>query len=188
MSPPPQIIFKGDGTVTLVGWREWSAELYSIFPLLERDFAWRHNELVKLIKARAIEEAATDREKKVARSLSTSSSKASAKITIRPTLRLPDAFGREFGAKHDVFRKQRAWWRRDAKPGAEAGMKGWNQFAPWRGNQWEQPAGNEMGGPPPGVGYFLWPAIRKSRPDISQMYEDAIEFAIERSRAFPDPI
>lgn len=49
--------------------------------------------------------------------------------------------------------------------GAEFGAKRYNQFKPWRGNQWV--AGD---GPASGVGYFLYPAIREQRADVERIY------------------
>jgi hypothetical protein len=70
---------------------------------------------------------------------------ATAKATRMSSVRLgrgmPFAFGAEFGAKH------------------------YNQFKPWRGNQWV--AGE---GPANGVGYFLYPAIRDERAKIEVEY------------------
>lgn len=188
-SSPPKIVFQGDGTAKLIGYREWVNDLRRINPEVAKEVKRNNKDLAKLVKQRAIAEAATDREKKVAKSLKVTATLVSGRITIAPTAALSDAFGREFGAKHDIHRGVKGWWVRkvdleDPKPG----MRGWNQFAPWRGNQWEQPSGDDMGGPPAGVGYFLWPAIRKSRQDISDAYEKGVMLAIERSRAFPDAV
>jgi hypothetical protein len=76
---------------------------------------------------------------KAAGSLATS--KATRQASIRLGRGMPFAFGAEFGARK------------------------YNQFKPWRGNQWV--AGD---GPAAGVGYFLYPAIRAERAQIEAAY------------------
>lgn len=76
---------------------------------------------------------------KAAGSLATS--KATRQASVRLGRGAPYAFGAEFGAKH------------------------YNQFKPWRGNQW---VGGD--GPADGVGYFLYPAIREQRAQVEAVY------------------
>jgi hypothetical protein len=76
----------------------------------------------------------------------------------------PFAGGAEFGAGQNIRRNP---------PGRNlvAGMLGWNQFNPWRGN----------GG---GAGYFLYPTIRAEMPTLIDEYGDALERIT--AKAFPD--
>lgn len=81
------------------------------------------------------------------------------------------AFGAEFGAKPNIERTvgvrkiaigkrgKRNIFARDYKNAHT--MLGWNQFQPWRGS-----ARVEVEGVEPG--YFLWPAVRDSRPLLEE--------------------
>ncbi len=53
--------------------------------------------------------------------------------------------------------------------GAEFGAKQYEQFPPWRGNQWQPFSG--------GVGYFVHPAIRRMRAEIEDGMLNAAESA-----------
>lgn len=73
---------------------------------------------------------------------------------------VPFALGAEFGAGRNI-----------RTPGRNRGRLGLNQFSPWRGSG-------------SGAGYFLWPGIRDSGPEISETYYEEID-RITRD-AFPD--
>lgn len=73
---------------------------------------------------------------------------------------VPFALGAEFGAGRDIV-----------KEGRNRGRRGLNQFSPWRGR------GRD-------AGYFLWPGIRDSGPEIVDTYGDELDH-ITRA-AFPD--
>lgn len=101
------------------------------------------------------------------------------------------AFGSEFGAAQDKTRRVRtldkvakAQGRVKRKPGRPARgsssenyfggfrvMKGWNQFDPWRGSSNTEIAGVEPG-------YWLWPAVRDSRPHVTDIYGQSAMAAI----------
>lgn len=57
--------------------------------------------------------------------------------------------------------------------GAEFGAVQYRQFKPWRGNQYTDPLGQE-------VGYFLHPTLRAEREHIFRFYEGMIEGALLR--------
>jgi len=68
------------------------------------------------------------------------------------------AMGAEFGAYGGQLRNtRRGTWH------------GWNQFRPWRGNSTD-------------AGYFLWPAIRETTPEIKNVYMDALQAIFERTQ------
>ena len=70
--------------------------------------------------------------------------------------------GAEFGSGRNKLRML---------PNEGGDRLGWNQFKPWRGSG-------------QGAGYFLYPAIRDTTPEIVDMYGDAVE-QIAR-KAFPE--
>jgi hypothetical protein len=74
----------------------------------------------------------------------------------------PFALGAEFGSGRNKLRML---------PNEGGDRLGWNQFKPWRGSG-------------QGAGYFLYPAIRDTTPEIVDMYGDAVE-QIAR-KAFPE--
>jgi hypothetical protein len=101
------------------------------------------------------------------------------------------AFGSEFGAKRDQTRFVKAKSRiergqgrvrkrrgRDTENdfGAVRRMVGWNQFDPWRGS-----ANTEVENVLPG--YWVWPAVRDSRPVVAGIYGeramDALRSALD---------
>lgn len=92
------------------------------------------------------------------------------------------AFGSEFGAMQNVTRRvkvlsafEKGQGRVKRKPGRPRGrdsenyfgafrtVKGWNQFDPWRGS-----SNTEIEGVEPG--YWLWPAVRDSRGEVTEVY------------------
>jgi hypothetical protein len=65
--------------------------------------------------------------------------------------KVPFAMGAEFGAAQNVLRNT-----------ARGGVRGWNQFRPWRGSS-------------SGAGYFLYPTIREDRRQIVDLYEKVLD-------------
>lgn len=104
---------------------------------------------------------------KAADTMRASAAQANAFVTIGGNA-VDFALGAVFGARRGVQRGTRS-----------GPMVGWNQFQPWRGNQWQD---GEF--PEAGVGYFFVSDVREHRDEIEQMYLDGVE---EISRlAFPD--
>lgn len=57
--------------------------------------------------------------------------------------------------------------------GGEFGGLGYPQFEPWKGNQYTDPLGQD-------VGYFLHPTLRDMRNDIIDEYEDMVRDLLAR--------
>jgi hypothetical protein len=78
----------------------------------------------------------------------------------------PMALGAEFGAKHDIPRTVK-------RAGRSTTVRGWNQFEPWVGNQYEKGASDEGG-------YFMGPALRAAEPEMLALYARLLD-EIERT-------
>ena len=90
------------------------------------------------------------------------------------------AFGAEFGANRDRKRVVPVRSKTDRGQGKVKGrrdrehstfgtyvVRGWNQFLPWRGS------GNVDLGAGIQPGYWLWPAVRDSRDEVTDVYGQA---------------
>lgn len=95
-----------------------------------------------------------------ASSMKASRAAGSARILAGGT-KFPFFGGAEFGAYRNILRQTE-------KRGQ---IIGWNQFRAWRGNK-------------RAAGYFLYPTIRQSTPDIIKMYGDNLSHLL--SDVFPD--
>lgn len=97
-------------------------------------------------------------------------SRGTAGITISGK-RYPWIFGAEFGAKRNVHRKQPIMRSNTSR---SYQVTGWNQFKPWRGNQFEAGASDT------GPGYAVYPTIRKMAPEISGELMKAVMASMRR--------
>ncbi len=84
--------------------------------------------------------------------------------------RVPFALGAEFGAARNTYQTKSSRRLRRVPPGWQrtwARYRGLNQFQPWRGDTTE-------------AGYFLWPAIRATLPQLQREYLEALTVLARR--------
>lgn len=148
-----------DTFVAIPGYNQWVRGLAAVSKDLAREVQVENKQVAEEVAAEA---------RQAAGSHSRQYAKAAAGIRAR---------GRRNAAALALLVRRYPWIL-----GAEFGAKYHRQFKPWTGNQW-----NPQVGPAGGVGYVVYPTIRRLTPQIVEGYADRVERRIAAAWATKTP-